>query len=118
MNILLILLSVLLSVCVQLLMRKGMLVVGNVGASNILQSLVPMLTNLYLWSALFCSGVGYFLWMIVLSRVEASYAAPFVGLSYVGIAVAGYFLFNENISLLRIIGILVVCTGVYLISRS
>jgi drug/metabolite transporter (DMT)-like permease len=118
MKILLILSSILLNSAAQLFIRRGMLAVGNVGASNMLQSLVPMATNLYLWSAMLCYGVSIFLWMAVLSKVETSYAVPFQSLGFVVVAVAGYFLFNENISLLRIIGILVICVGVYLISRS
>ena len=118
MNILLIFSSVLLNSAAQLFIRKGMLIIGTVGASNILQSIVAMATNLYLWSAMFCYGVSIFLWMTVLSRVETSYAVPFQSLGFVVVAIAGYFLFSENMSLLRIAGILVICAGVYLISRS
>ena len=86
MKILLILSSILLNSVAQLCIRKVMLMVGNVGVSNITQSLVQMVTN--------------------------------QSLGFVVVAVAGYFLFNENVSLLRIVGILVICIGVYLISRS
>jgi len=118
MKILLILSSILLNSAAQLCIRKGMLIVGNVGVSNIMQSLVSMITNFYLWLAMVCYGVSIFLWMAVLSKVETSYAVPFQSLGFVVVAVAGYFLFNENVSLLRIVGILVICVGVYLISRS
>jgi len=118
MNILLILSSVALNSAAQLFMRKGMLAIGNVGASNMLQSIVPMATNLYLWSAVSCYGVSMFLWMAVLSKVETSYAMPFQSVGFVMVAVAGYFLFNENVNLMRIGGIAVICAGVYMVSRS
>ena len=118
MNILLILSSIMLNSAAQLFIRKGMLMVGNVGVSNVLQSIVPMITNIYLWLAMLCYSISIFLWMAVLSKVETSYAIPFQSLGFVVVAVAGYFLFKENITLLRIIGILVICIGVYLISRS
>lgn len=118
MKILLILSSIFLNSAAQLLIRKGMLAVGNVNASNVLQSIVPMISNIHLWLAMACYGISIFLWMAVLSKVETSYAVPFQSVGFVVIAVAGYFLFNENISLLRIAGILVICAGVFLISRS
>ena len=118
MNVLLILSSIFLNSAAQLLIRKGMLAVGNVNASNVLQSIALMIANIYLWLAMLCYSISIFLWMAVLSKVEASYAVPFHGLSFVIIAIMGHFLFNENVSLLRIIGILIICMGVCLISRS
>ncbi|MDR3002492.1 MAG: EamA family transporter [Fibromonadaceae bacterium] len=118
MNILLILSSILLNSAAQLLIRKGMLAVGKISASNVLQSIIPMVSNIYLWLAMLCYSVSIFLWMAVLSKVETSYAVPFQSVGFVVVALAGYFLFNENVSYLRIIGILVICAGVYLVSRS
>lgn len=118
MNILLILLSVLLNCAAQLLIRKGMMTIGEINVSNVTQMLVPMMTNLYLWLAMFCYAFSIFLWMAVLSKVEVSYAYPFLSIGYVVAAIAGYYLFGENISLIRIVGIAVICLGVFLISRS
>ena len=117
-NILLILSSILLNSIAQLSIRKGMLMIGNINISNLSSTFILMITNLYLWLAMFCYGISIFLWMAVLSKVEVSYALPFHGLSFVIMAVAGHFLFNENVSLLRIAGILFICAGVCLISRS
>ena len=117
-NILVILSSVLLNSIAQLSMRKGMLVIGKINVSNLSFSFIPMITNLYLWLAMLCYGISIFLWMVVLSKVEVSYALPFHSLSFVIITVAGRFLFNENVSLSRITGILFICLGVYIISRS
>ena len=49
MNILLILLSVLLNCAAQLLIRKGMLIEGEVGMQNMLSHVGSMITNLWLW---------------------------------------------------------------------
>lgn len=118
MNIFLILLSVLLNCAAQLLIRKGMLIEGEVGMQTMLSHVGSMLTNLWLWGAMFCYAVSILLWMSVLSKVEVSYAYPFLSVGYVLSAVAGYAFFNENISPIRIIGIVVICIGVILISRS
>ena len=118
MNIFLILLSVLLNCAAQLLIRKGMLIEGEVGMQNMLSHIGSMITNLWLWGAMLCYALSILLWMSVLSKVEVSYAYPFLSVGYVVSAVAGYALFNENLSLVRIAGIIVICVGVILISRS
>ena len=118
MNIILILLSVLLNCAAQLLIRKGMLVEGEVGMQNMLSHVGSMITNLWLWAAMLCYALSILLWMSVLSKVEVSYAYPFLSVGYVVSAVAGYALFNENLSPVRIAGIIVICVGVILISRS
>ena len=118
MNILLILLSVLLNCAAQLLIRKGMMVVGEINASNVTQLFEPMVTNLYLWVALLCYGFSFFLWMVVLSRVEVSYAYPFLSVGYVVTTIAGYAFFAEDISFMRILGVAIICLGVFFISRS
>ena len=118
MNIVLILLSVLLNCAAQLLIRKGMLVEGEVGVQNMLSHVGSMITNLWLWGAMFCYALSILLWMSVLSKVEVSYAYPVLSVGYVVSAVAGYALFNENLSPIRIAGIIVICIGVILISRS
>ena len=55
--------------------------------------------------------------MLVLSKVEVSFAYPFLSIGYVVTAFAGYWLLGESLSVMRIVGILVICIGVYLISR-
>ena len=110
--------SVLLNAVAQLLIRKGMLVVGTVGVSNFSQNIVPMLLNPWLWGAMTSYAISILLWMSVLSKVEVSFAYPFLSIGYIFAAVVGYMAFNEHLSLTRIIGIIVICIGVVLISRS
>lgn len=118
MNIVLILVSVLLNSAAQMLMRKGMLAVGEVRLSNLLQMVGPMLANVWLWLSMLCYAVSILLWMAVLSKVEVSYAYPFLSVGYIVAAVGGYYFFGEGLSLVRLLGIGVICLGVFLISRS
>jgi len=118
MNILLILVSVLLNCAAQLSIRKGMLLIGEVGMNGFIQNLGSMLMNAWLWIAMLCYAVSILMWMVVLSKVEVSFAYPFLSIGYVVAAVVGYYFLGESLSLIRIMGILVICIGVYLISRS
>lgn len=117
-NVLMILCSVLLNAIAQLLIRKGMLAIGTVGVANFAQNIGAMITNVWLWGAMISYAVSILLWMSVLSKVEVSFAYPFLSIGYVFAAVVGYMLFNENLSVTRIAGIIVICIGVILISRS
>lgn len=118
MNILLIIVSVLLNCGAQLLMRKGMLCVGELGVGEFFQKITVMASNLWLWGAFLSYAVSIILWMVVLSRVQVSFAYPFLSIGYVVAAICGYYFFSEDLSLIRIAGIAVICLGVFLISRS
>jgi len=117
-NILLILTSVSLNACAQILMRKGMLCVGEVSSGYSLFKVLPqMITNIFLWLSLICYGISIVTWMIVLSRVEVSFAYAFSSLGYVLVTVMGVVILKEYVSVFRIAGILVVCIGVILVAK-
>jgi multidrug transporter EmrE-like cation transporter len=118
MNLLLIIVSVLLNCSAQLLIRKGMIQVGEVSIASIFQTIIPMLSNFYLWIALLLYGISFLMWAAVLSRVEVSFAYPFLSIGYVVTTIVGYYYFHESLNITRIAGIMVICVGVYLISRS
>ena len=118
MNFIIIVISVLLNCAAQIFMRQGMLKLGEVNISHLFSHLLPMLANLWLWLAFLCYAASILLWMVILSRVEVSYAYPLLSIGYIVAAIAGYFLFQEHLSALRICGILVICLGVIMITRS
>jgi multidrug transporter EmrE-like cation transporter len=119
-NIILILAGVSLNAAAQVLMRTGMLKVGEIGAgaAALLKALPGMAGNVFLWLSLLCYGVSIISWMVVLSRVEVSFAYPFLSVGYVISALIGYFFLGESVTPVRIAGIAVICIGVILIARS
>jgi drug/metabolite transporter (DMT)-like permease len=118
-NILLILTSVLLNAGGQLLMRKGMLCIGEISSVYSLMKVLPqMVTNIYLWLSLFSYGVSIIIWMIVLSRVEVSFAYAFSSLGYIFVMVMSMLILREHLPIIRIIGIGVVFLGIILVTRS
>jgi multidrug transporter EmrE-like cation transporter len=95
-----------------------MLQVGEIGLDGLLTNILMFVGNVWLWTALICYAASFLLWMSVLSKVEVSFAYPFLSIGYVVAALGGYYFFGESLSLTRIAGILVICIGVVLISRS
>lgn len=119
-NILLIISSVLLNAFAQLFLKKGMLNIGafSFNLSNIVPIGALMLKNAFLYLGFLCYAVSIFIWLLVLSKVEVSYAYPFLSIGYIVTAIIAYCAFNENLSITRITGIVVICIGVILISKS
>ena len=115
-----ILISVVAGAAGQVLLKKGMGSMGPLTLSiNQLGSVLwRIFTNPYVLVGLAIYVSGTLFWLTALSRVELSYAYPFASLSYVVMLAASWLLFSENIVPLRIVGTLIVCLGVFLISRS
>lgn len=116
----LIFVDVILNVAGQLSLKYGMSQFGNYSLS--LSTLPPIFlkaaTNLNVLLGLVCYGLGFLVWLIVLSKAEVSYAYPLISLGYVFTAILARAMFGEAVSFTRMAGILVTCLGVFLIARS
>lgn len=80
--------------------------------------LVKALFNFYIIGGFFLAFVASLSWIFAVSRLELSFAYPFTSLNFVFVMIFSAILFQEQMSLNRILGVLVICLGVYLISRS
>jgi len=67
---------------------------------------------------LICFGSSFLLWLVVLSRVELSYAYPMVSLGYLIVVLASWLVLKEDLNALRLAGLLLICLGVSLVARS
>ena len=65
-----------------------------------------------------CYGVSVVVWLMVLSRVDVSYAYPMLSVGYIVAALAGKIFFGESVDLVRWTGITTICIGVWLITRT
>lgn len=117
-NYLIAAISILLAVVGQLLMKKGMLLFGTFQATQILSKIIPMFLNPYVFLGFICFGLSSIFWLVVLSRLEISLVYPMVSVAYVLVALASWFFFKENLTVMRWVGIAVILLGVFLISRS
>jgi multidrug transporter EmrE-like cation transporter len=117
----LILLSVTITACAQLVLKAGMagaavqraIAAGPGWRMFFAISLDPLVIG-----GLTLYFVAAAVWLFVLSKVEVSLAYPFVALGFVLTAVFGRLLFHETLSPARIAGTLLICGGVALLARS
>lgn len=120
MMFLLILLGVLLNAAAQLLLKAGMSQIGHFAFSyaNLFPIGLKVMGNIPIMFGLFAYVVSVGVWLLVLSRVEVSFAYPMLSIGYVVNAVAAYYFFGESFSLMRLTGIFIIISGVYLVSQS
>lgn len=119
-NILLILFSVSLAVFGQVFLKKGMLDIGeiplNFGTPFFLLARVFSSFKLFFGFSLF--ALSSVTWLVVLSRVDLSFAYPMVSMGYILTIFISWKFLGETISPMRWIAVVVICTGVFLLSRS
>lgn len=115
-TLLMILASVMLSVAAQLSLKAGMgrLIFPETWVSFETAGLV---FNRFVILGLFCYGMSMVFWLYVLTKVEVSRAYPFVGLGFVGTMLFAHFLLHEPITLQKLIGTMLVVSGVFLLAR-
>ena len=119
-DFLLILFSVSFAVCGQLFLKQGMLKIGFIYLDPFS---LPRLLFKALLSPFVLLGIGLYsistlFWLVVLSRINLGVAYPMASIGYVITVFFSWLLFKEEVGLMRILGCLVICLGVFLISRS
>lgn len=118
--LLLVSVNILFNVMGQLLLKTGMNRLGNFQLS--LKALIPIFIKAFLSPfillGLGCYVTGFLIWLIVLAKAEVSYAYPLISVGYVLTAVMGWWLLGENVTWVRVSGILITCLGVFIISQS
>jgi len=89
----------------------------KIGARRIDDVSFKLLTNWFLIFGLALFGLGFVLWVFILSKVQLSIAAPIMSLAYVFIMIFSYLLFKEPITSVKVLGVISILFGVVLITR-
>jgi multidrug transporter EmrE-like cation transporter len=120
--VLLILISVFLSSGSQVLLKFGMTaptirgVLAN--ASEPLQIAIAILSSPSVMLGLTCFALSAVVWLFVLSKIQLSTAYPFVALGVAVTVVAGRLLFDEPISIPKLLGVMLIIAGVSTVAVS
>jgi len=104
----------------QILLKKGMTTIGqfDLNKTGLLSSAGDVVTNWAIISGIIVMLISMASHLVVLSRVEISYAYPFLGLSFVLITAYGHFYLAEAVTMWRVIGVLLIVSGVALVART
>lgn len=109
-----------LNAAAQLALKQGMRTIGffDFRLANCGRIFLAVATSPYVLIGLACYVISVVVWLLVLSRVEVSYAYPLLSIGYIVVSVAGWLFFNESMGVIRCTGIIVICLGVWLITRT
>jgi len=114
--LMLISLCIIMGVIGQLAMKKGMNTVGVVGLKNIFsREVFSIVFQKYVFAGIVLYFLAALVWLVVLSQAELSFAYPLISIGYIITAILSWVLFKENLTIIRFLGILLICGGVYLI---
>ena len=111
----LLLMSVLISVAGQFFLKMGALKLGKVDVGNAVNLILNMITIPELLLGLTCYGIGAIAYILLLTRINLSVAAPAVSVGYIFSVLLGYFVLKESISLTRTFGLGFIVIGVILV---
>jgi drug/metabolite transporter (DMT)-like permease len=115
-----ILFTVMTNAAAQLMLKQGMLALGPLSFEGVnpLVKLLQIVFSPWVFLGLCMFVISMASHLYVLSKVELSFAYPFLSLAYVAVAVFAYFLFREDLNAFRIAGIAFICVGTVLIAQS
>ncbi len=103
-----------------LFFKKGAISTGidNILLSNILEFAARITTNPWLWIGIAFYLINFFLWIILLSRVDLSVAFPISSFTYIFVPILAIIFLHEQVPLMRWAGIVLIITGITLTTRS
>lgn len=104
----------------QILLKQGMNTIGkfDFGGESLWKMAPVVGLNPYVISGLAVLVFSMGMHLMALSRVDLSFAYPFLSVSYVLVLLTGYFWFGETINASQIGGVALICVGTFFVARS
>lgn len=101
----------------QLLLKKAIAVIGPLLQTDKLAFLAAAFTSPYVLSAIAMQGLGFVLWLFVISRVKLGVAFALSGaFFYLLIALSSWYLYGERLTIQQWGGLLLISSGVALMT--
>ena len=116
----LILFTVTTTAAAQILLKRGMMAFPHLDASTdgIITTVFRVVFQPFVFLGFCVLVISMVSHLYVLSKVDLSFAYPFLSLAYVIVAAWGFFVFREEIGTLRMAGIALICVGTILVAQS
>lgn len=111
--------TVIFSVYSQLVMRWQVSLAGPLPTdlSGKLWYVGALITNFWVLTGILATFFAGVSWMLAMTKFEISYAYPFVSLNYILVLSAGFFLFQETVSITKLAGSVLVLLGIAIIAK-
>jgi len=104
----------------QVLWKIGLQRIGGfyLPDKSIIENFFRIILNGWIFSGfvVYAIATGFFMWL--LSKYEISLVIPISSVAFIYSLIAGYFVFNEQITLLRLAGVLLIVGGVFMVVKN
>ena len=114
-----ILFTVFTNAAAQVMLKYGMMQLGALSFAGVnpVVKILQIVFSPWIFFGLSVFVISMASHLYVLSKVELSYAYPFLSLAYVAVAVFAFFVFHEDLNAYRIGGIALICVGTFFIAQ-
>lgn len=114
-----ILFTVFTNAAAQLMLKAGMTSIGSISftADTAILRIFQIVFNPWVFAGLTTFVISMASHLYVLSKVDISFAYPFLSLAYVAVAIFAWLVFKEDLGALKIAGIALICVGTVLIAQ-
>lgn len=118
-SVVFVLLSVFMSATGQVLLKIGANRLGSlfVNRADISKDLIKIFSTPEVLAGICFFVAGFLLWIKVLTREELSYTYPMTSISYVIIVLYSYLIFKETLTVNKVLGMILIISGVIFINR-
>lgn len=119
-SIVIIISSILLSSIAHILLKKGMMThaLKEIKNDNILEVAIAVGTNPWVVTGIILHVGALVVWLLALSKVDISFAYPFLALGYVLVSLMAYYYLGEELSITKIIGMLIIIVGIMVLVKA
>ncbi len=86
--------------------------------NSIIENFLRIIFNGWVFTGfvVYAVATGFFMWLI--SKFDISLIIPITSVAFIYSLLAGYFIFGEQISLLRVFGVLLIVFGVFMVVKN
>lgn len=104
----------------QIFLKKGIAATGveRLSLDTLGDLIARALVSPLLWVGIFFFAFNFFIWILVLYKVDLSIAMPVGSTSYIFVPIAAMIFLNEHVSMLRWAGIALIVLGVHFVSQA
>lgn len=108
------------TVLAQILLKKGLVVIGEIPKSlvDIIPFFIKVFSNPYVLLSMLSVLITSVCWIFVLMKYNLNQVYPVMGLSYVLVALFSLFFLKEQVSLWGWFGILLISGGVFIVLKN
>ena len=121
MDWLILLIATLTAVTGNLILKRGMLEVGEISLSKatLIPTFFKVFFNPFIFGGLILYVISMLFWLKTLSLFEISRAYPIlVAISFTLVTLGSYYFFKEELSPLKVLGMLIIFLGVLVVAKA